>query len=166
MATRRAFLAGSVFGLGLADALAWAKGPASAKSCVLVWLDGGPSHLELFDLKPDAPAEIRGEFKPARAALDGVRVCEHLPRLAKILDRTTILRSLTSPEGNHDRASCYMLTGRRPAPALVYPSAGSVVARESPRSVMPAYITVPTPPQYGGAGVLDGAFEPFSVAGA
>ena len=166
MSTRRAFLAGSVFGLGLADALAWAKGPAAAKSCVLVWLDGGPSHLELFDLKPDAPAEIRGEFKATRTPLDGVRVCEHLPRLAKILDRTTILRSLTSPEGNHDRASCYMLTGRRPTPALVYPSAGSVIAREAPRSVMPAYITVPTPPQYGGAGFLDGAFEPFSVAGA
>ena len=166
MSTRRAFLAGSVFGLGLADALAWAKGPAPARSCVLIWLDGGPSHLELFDLKPDAPSEIRGAFRPGRTPLDGVRVCEHLPRLAALLDRTTIVRSLTSPEGNHDRASHYMLTGRRPTPALVYPSAGSVVARESPRGVLPAYITVPAPPQYGGAGFLRGAFEPFSVAGA
>ena len=70
----------------------------------------------MFDLKPDAPAEIRGEFKPGKSSLDGVRVCEHLPRLGALLDRCTLIRSVTSPEGNHDRASHYMLTGYRPTP--------------------------------------------------
>ncbi len=163
MTTRRAFLAGSVFGLGLADALAWASGRAKAKSCVLVWLDGGPSHLDTFDLKPEAPVEIRGAFRTAKTPLDGVRVCEHLPRLAGLLDRTTLIRSLTSPEGNHDRASHYLLTGRRPSPALVYPSMGSVAAREVVGGLLPAYIAVPTAPAYGGAGVLGGALEPFVV---
>lgn len=162
MQTRRAFLAGSVFGLGLADALAWARGPATAKSCVLVWLDGGPSHLETFDLKPEAPAEIRGAFRPAKTPLDGVRICEHLPRTAALLDRTTLIRSLTSPEGNHDRASHYLLTGRRPSPALVYPSMGSVVAQQAPPSLLPAYLSVPTAPAYGGEGFLPVIFAPFS----
>ncbi len=163
MTTRRAFLAGSVFGLGLADALAWASGRAKARSCILVWLDGGPSHLDTFDLKPDAPVEIRGAFRPAKTPLDGVRVCEQLPRLAGLLDRTTLIRSLTSPEGNHDRASHYLLTGRRPSPALVYPSMGSVAAREVVGGILPAYIAVPTAPAYGGAGILGGALEPFVV---
>jgi hypothetical protein len=164
MCTRRQFLVGSVFGLTLADALAWAKGPDRAKSCILVWLNGGPSHLDMFDLKPDAPAEIRGEFKPGRSSLDGVRVCEHLPRLGGLLDRCTLIRSVTSPEGNHDRASHYMLTGYRPTPALVYPSFSSVAAKEfGVGKALPNVIAVPTAPQYAGAGYLTAAFEPFSV---
>jgi hypothetical protein len=163
MRTRRQFLVGSVFGLTMADALAHAKA-GRAKSVILVWLDGGPSHLDMFDLKPDAPVEIRGEFKPTRTPLDGVRVCEHLPRIASLLDKTTLIRSVTSPEGNHDRASHYMLTGYRPTPALVYPALGSVVAKEvGVGATLPNYIAVPTPPSYAGAGYLTAAFEPFSV---
>jgi hypothetical protein len=163
MTTRRRFLVGSVFGLTLADALALAA-PRRARSCILVWLDGGPSHLDMFDLKPDAPAEVRGEFRPTRTPLDGVRVCEHLPRIAARLDRATLLRSITSPEGNHDRASHYMLTGYRPTPALVYPAMGSVLAREiGVGKALPNYIAIPTPPSYAGAGYLTAAFEPFSV---
>jgi hypothetical protein len=165
MCTRRQFLVGSVFGLTLADALAWgqAKGGRS-KSCILVWLNGGPSHLDMFDLKPDAPAEIRGPFKPARSPLDGVRVSEHLPRLGGLLDRCTLIRSVTSPEGNHDRASHYMLTGYRPTPALVYPSFSSVAAKEfGVGKTLPNVIAVPTAPTYAGAGYLTAAFEPFSV---
>jgi hypothetical protein len=163
MPTRRQFLVGSVFGVTLADALAHAK-PARAKSVILVWLDGGPSHLDMFDLKPDAPVEVRGEFKPTKTPLDGVRVCEHLPRIAELLDQTTLIRSVTSPEGNHDRASHYLLTGYRPTPALVYAAMGSVVAKEAGVGTsLPNYIAVPTPPSYAGAGYLTAAFEPFSV---
>ncbi len=163
MCTRRQFLVGSVFGLPLADALAHAKS-GRAKSVILVWLDGGPSHLDMFDLKPDAPVEVRGEFKPTRTPLDGVRVCEHLPRIAAMLDKTTLVRSVTSPEGNHDRASHYMLTGYRPTPALVYAAMGSVVAKEvGVGRALPNYIAIPTPPSYAGAGYLTAAFEPFSV---
>jgi hypothetical protein len=163
MCTRRRFLVGSVFGLSLAQRLAWGR-DAKAKSCILVWLNGGPSHLDMFDLKPDAPIEVRGEFKPIPSALDGVRVCEHLPKLAKLLDRCTLIRSLTSPEGNHDRASHYLLTGYRPTPALVYPTLGSVAAREfGVGKALPNYIVVPTAAAYPGAGYLSAAFEPFSV---
>ena len=163
MCTRRQFLVGSVFGLSLADALAWGR-EGRAKSCILVWLNGGPSHLDMFDLKPEAPAEIRGDFKPGKSGLDGVRVCEHLPKLGALLGRCTLLRSVTSPEGNHDRASHYMLTGYRPTPALVYPSLGSVAAKEfGVGKALPNVIAVPTLPQYGGAGYLSAAFEPFSV---
>ncbi|HZE98619.1 MAG TPA: DUF1501 domain-containing protein [Planctomycetota bacterium] len=163
MCTRRQFLVGSVFGLSLADALAWAR-DARGKSCILVWLNGGPSHLDMFDLKPEAPAEIRGEFRPGKSALEGVRVNEQLPRLGALLDRCTLIRSVTSPEGNHDRASHYMLTGYRPTPALVYPSLGSVAAKEfGVGAALPSVIAVPAAPQYGGAGFLSAAFEPFSV---
>jgi hypothetical protein len=163
MRTRRQFLVGSVFGLTLADALAWGKS-GKDRSCILVWLNGGPSHLDMFDLKPDAPAEIRGPFVPTRTPLDGVRASEHLPRLAGLLDRCTLIRSLTSPEGNHDRASHYVLTGYRPTPALVYPSFSSVVAKEfGVGTSLPNVIAVPTAPTYAGAGYLTAAFEPFSV---
>jgi hypothetical protein len=163
MRTRREFLVGSVFGLTLADALAWGQ-EGRAKSCILVWLNGGPSHLDMFDLKPEAPAEIRGEFRPGKSSLDGVRVCEHLPRLGGLLDRCTLIRSVTSPEGNHDRASHYMLTGYRPTPALVYPSFSSVAAKEfGVGKTLPNVIAVPTAPTYAGAGYLTAAFEPFSV---
>jgi hypothetical protein len=163
MCTRRQFLVGSVFGLSLADALAWGR-EGRAKSCILVWLNGGPSHLDMFDLKPEAPSEIRGDFKPGKSGLDGVRVCEHLTRLAGLLGRCTLLRSVTSPEGNHDRASHYMLTGYRPTPALVYPSMSSVAAKEfGVGKALPNVIAVPTAPQYAGAGYLSAAFEPFSV---
>jgi hypothetical protein len=164
MCTRREFLVGSVFGLTLADALAWGK-ESKAKSCILVWLNGGPSHLDMFDLKPDAPVEIRGPFKPGRTPLDAVRVTEHLPLLAGMLDRCTLIRSVTSPEGNHDRASHYMLTGYRPTPALVYPAFSSVVAKEfGVGKTLPNVIAVPTAPTYAGAGYLTAAFEPFSCA--
>ncbi len=163
MCTRREFLVGSVFGLTLADALAWGQA-GKAKSCILVWLNGGPSHLDMFDLKPEAPAEIRGDFRPGKSSLDGVRVCEHLPRLGGLLDRCTLIRSVTSPEGNHDRASHYMLTGYRPTPALVYPSFSSVAAKEfGVGKTLPNVIAVPTAPTYAGAGYLTAAFEPFSV---
>ncbi len=163
MTTRREFLVGSVFGLTLADAVAHARNPR-AKSCILIWLNGGPSHMETFDLKPEAPSEIRGEFKPIASPLEGVRVCEHLPRTAKLLDRCTLIRSLTSPEGNHDRAAHYLLTGYRPTPALVYPSMGSVAAKEfGVGKALPNYVAIPTAAQYTGAGYLTAAFEPFAV---
>jgi hypothetical protein len=166
--SRRDCLRVGAFGfLGLAtkDLLAWADPAASAKSCVLIYLNGGPSHIDMFDLKPDAPAEIRGEFKPIATAVDGLRICEHLPRLAKMMDRCALVRSLTSLEGNHDRATHTMLTGWHPSPALAYPSMGSVTAKESgAASGLPHYICVPSAPDFAGAGYLTAAFEPF-VAG-
>ena len=154
----------SFLGLRTMDLLAMASPSAKAKSCILVWLNGGPSHLDTFYLKPDAPREIRGEFKPIPTSLDGLQICEHLPRIAKVMNRCSLIRSVTSPEGNHDRATHYMLTGWRPSPALVYPSLGSVAAKElGPGLELPIYIAIPAEIPYSGAGYLTAAFEPFAI---
>ncbi|WP_165072556.1 DUF1501 domain-containing protein [Paludisphaera rhizosphaerae] len=175
--SRRAILkAGSLgfLGLGLGDGL-WLRalaapgtaGAAKAKNCILVWLAGGASHIDTFDPKPDAQADVRGEFKPIDTAVPGVQVSEVLPNLAKILDRVTLIRSMTSPEADHDRASHHMLTGYRPSPAQVYPSYGSVVSkwREASRGLLPPYVAVPDPPSSSMSGYLTPAYDPFAVSG-
>jgi hypothetical protein len=136
--TRREFLrvgSLSAFGLGVADALrsrSWAatsgRSLGTSRNCILIWLDGGPSHLDTFDLKPDAPAEVRGDFKPAATNVPGIRICEYFRRLATMMDRTCIIRSMTSELGEHNFGRHYLLTGYKPTPVLPYPSYGSVVA--------------------------------------
>lgn len=85
-----------------------------AKSLVLVYLFGGPSHIDIWDMKPDAPSGIRGEFKPIDTNVPGIQITEHLPQLARRADRYAILRSLTHGDSAHGSASHTMLTGRRP----------------------------------------------------
>ena len=103
--TRRDLLrAGSLaalLGTGTAPAVASAKG-APAKAVLLLDLYGGPSHIDTFDLKPDAPPEIRGEFKPIPTVLPGVRVCEHLPQLAQRLDKLAVVRSVSHKYNSHN----------------------------------------------------------------
>jgi len=147
--TRREMLrAGGLglFGLGLADFLRLSEAQANsshakvgksfgrAKSCILLYLYGSPSQIETFDMKPDAPAEIRGELKPIRSSLPGADVCELLPNLARVMDRVTVLRSLTHPYPLHGVA--YALTGvpaidipmeLNPHDARHWPFIGSVV---------------------------------------
>ncbi|MGL4554335.1 MAG: DUF1501 domain-containing protein, partial [Gemmataceae bacterium] len=107
--SRRGFLGAA--GLGLAG-LAAAK-PARESSCILLWLTGGPSHLDTFDPKPDAPSGVRGPFRPTRTNVPGVELCEHLPRLAQRADRFALLRGV-----HHDAAPVHetgmqlMQTGR------------------------------------------------------
>src|SRR5947207_11537135 len=98
---RRAFLRiGSLAfgGLALSDLLrlraAETGQPAANTSVIFLWLSGGPSHLETYDLKPDAPAEIRGEFRPIRSAVPGLELCEHFPLQARIADKFTLIRSI------------------------------------------------------------------------
>src|SRR6185437_9182693 len=98
--------------LGLDDVLrlrALAAGAGKAretkvKNCILIWNAGGPSHIDTFDPKPDAPADVRGEFKPIDTAVPGLKISEVFPKLAKVMDRVTLVRSVTSPEADHDRA--------------------------------------------------------------
>ncbi len=104
-------------------------GTPVAKSCILIWLDGGPSHIDTFDPKPNAPVEVRGPFRPISTAIPGVQVSELFPRLASRLDRCTIVRSLTSPLGEHNLGAQYLLTGFRPTPAIEYPSWPSVLTK-------------------------------------
>src|SRR5215510_3228870 len=89
----------SCFGLTLTDlfrlrsARAAAAGkPSKDVSCILIWLDGGPSHLDTFDPKPDAPAEVRGDFKPIATSVPGIRICEHLPRTARAMQHIALIR--------------------------------------------------------------------------
>jgi hypothetical protein len=84
-----------------------------AKSCIVVFLFGAPAHQDTFDMKPDSPSEVRGEFRPIATTVPGTQVCEHLPRLARMTDRYAIVRSMTHPDNTHTVAMHYMLTGVR-----------------------------------------------------
>jgi hypothetical protein len=112
-----------------------------AKSCLLLYLYGAPSQLETFDLKPDAPADVKSQFAPIATALPGVRICEHLPRIARLLDRATLIRSMTSPYNIHNVA--YALSGTpttdipmelNPRDARHWPCFGSVLDYLAARS--------------------------------
>src|SRR5688572_2330593 len=97
---------GTLIGGGLVDALrlrgqaAAATGQPAAKSCILIWMDGGPTHFETFDPKPDAPAEIRGEFETISTKVTGVHYSQHMTRLASLLDKYAMVRSIRHDQGN------------------------------------------------------------------
>src|SRR4051794_16289560 len=171
---RRHFLrVGSLaaFGLSLPDWLrARARGATSAKekdvSCILLWLQGGISHIDSFDPKPEAPAEIRGEFGIIDTKVPGIRVCDPLPRLAEHQDKFSILRSLNPRNGSHGVADAYMLTGHPFNQSVTYPSFGSVIAKEKgDRNSMPPYVQlgVNIDQRFGGgvAGFLGDQYNPF-----
>ena len=167
------------FGIGFGDLLrlrhlseAQASGgggvkPTKVKHCILVWLAGGASHLDTFDPKPDAPADIKGEFQPIDTAVPGLRISEVFPKLATVMDRVTLVRSVTSPEAEHDRAAHHLLTGYRPTPSLVYPGFGSVVSKsiEDDRGAMPPFVALPDAPIFASSGYLTPAYDPFAVGG-
>ena len=140
---------------------------AKAKACILVWLAGGPSHIDTLDPKPDAPKEYRGEFKAIDTTLPGVKLSEVFPNLAKTLDKTVLIRSMTSPEAEHDRAAHHYLTGYRPSPALVYPGWGSVLAKSRGfgKSTLPPHVAIPDAPLFSSSGYLSPAYDPFLVGG-
>src|SRR5437870_2207776 len=118
---RREFLrAGSLglFGLGLPELLkaraaaSPAAGRPRAKACIVLFMWGGPAHQDTWDMKPDAPAEYRGEFRPIATRVPGIRICEHLPRLARHTDKLALIRSMTHGDVNHTTATHFLLTGR------------------------------------------------------
>lgn len=175
--SRRNFLstglkAGALLGLSMTDLFeaeeAQAAGlqGATAQSAVVIWLGGGASHLDTFDLKPDAPAEIRGQFNPINTKADGMQISEHLPLLAQHADKFSLIRSMTTGEAAHERGTHYMLTGFQPLPGFGVPSYGAVASKFlPPKSALPPYIAVPGQLQYGGAGFLGAALDPFSPGG-
>ena len=124
-----------------------------ADACIILFLDGGPSHLDMWDMKPDAPAEIRGEFRPINSSFPGVPVCEHLPRLARFMHHATLIRSVHHSVNNAHAAAVYVgLTGHDRGDATVaigtgpndYPAMGSVVSLcRPPRAVVPPYVSMP-----------------------
>src|SRR5262245_29611013 len=136
------------FGLTLPQLLrmeaAQAEREAPAKSVILLWMDGGPPQHDTWDPKPDAPEGVRGEFKPIATNVPGLQVSELLPRMAKLMDRVTLVRTMSHNEGAHERAAHKVLTGWTPNPSLVYPSMGSVASKElGPVGALPPYIAIP-----------------------
>lgn len=153
-----------------ANAAAPPRGPRRAPArMVLVWLDGGVSHVDVFDGKPEAPGDVRGDGRWIHGAGDAGRevwLSDHLPKLAARFDRCALLRSMTHGEGNHDRASTFVLTGQRPSPVLAYPSLGAVVSLDTAADdPLPPYVALPTMPEAAGAGFLPAHHGPFVVPG-
>jgi Protein of unknown function (DUF1501) len=140
-----------------------------ANSVIMVWLGGGPATIDMWDLKPDAPEGIRGEFKQIDTKAAGVRISEHLPKMAQVMDRATIVRSLYHTIPSHGPATVFMTTGNKPTPALQYPSLGSVASKllKSERGV-PSYVSFGEirGGAAGVAGYLGTAYNPFIVEGA
>lgn len=164
----------TALGLGLGDyfrlqsARAAAPAPAArAKSCILIWLDGGPSHLETFDPKPDAPIEVRGPLESIATSTPGVRFGECLVQTARVTDRLAVVRSMTSPLGEHNFGTHYLMTGYKPSPALEYPMFGATIAQlRLSNGVLPPNIAVPSlSGNIDGAGFLPRSTEPFAVGG-
>ena len=167
---------GSLLGGGFVNSLC-ARGLAEdasprKTSCILVWLDGGPSHFETFDPKPNAPAEIRGEFNAIQTKIPGVLFSENMIKLAKISDKLTIVRSVKHDQNNHGAGNHYMTTG---APTRIpvscgafvsfHPSMGSVVSFErGARDGLPPYFSIPDMSRSGGPNFLGARHAPFVVS--
>lgn len=181
-----------LLGLSLPDLLQaeshGVRKPSRAKSVIFVCLFGGPSQLETFDMKPDAPAEIRGPFRPIACPTPGLRICEHLPHLAQISDRYCVVRTMTHSFNDHSGGAHYIQTGRRwhipigggfNATPADWPSMGSVLEfatqSQSQRELLPNYAVVPNwlgcleqagqyrrPGQY--AGWLGQTFNPLTTS--
>src|SRR5260370_1888689 len=150
---RRDFLkigAAGVFGLSLPQILeleARANAPAGrqnrrADSVILVWLAGGPPTIDMWDLRPNAPDGIRGEFRQIPTTANGIQICEHLPRMAQAVDKCTIVLSRAHTIPSLGPATVFMTTGNKPTPAVNYPALGSLATRLLPAAAgVPPYVT-------------------------
>lgn len=190
--TRRDWLRIGAVGLGgglaLPDLLRLRAGAAAmgttapkAKSVIVLFLSGGPSQLDMWDMKPDAPEAIRGTFRPIDTNVPGIRICEHLPRMARIADKYAILRAVNHRESAHPAAAYWMMAGsaiQRPAPDASFmsrldrPHVGSVLAQTigAVAPAMPPFVMLPEAmapngPERAGqhAGFLGPGFDPFRI---
>ena len=167
---------GALLGGGLTDALRGRSradsSAAPSTSCIMIWLDGGPSHIDSFDPKPDAPAEIRGEFLPIQTKIAGAYFSENMQQLAALSHKLTIVRSIRHDQNNHGAGNHYMTTG---APTRIpvgcgafvsfHPSMGSVTSSErgAPHG-LPAYFSIPEMSRSGGPNFLGARHAPFVVS--
>src|SRR5512132_149354 len=176
--TRRDFLhAGTLafFGFGLTDFLSMKAEGAVAEdkdlNVIQLFLVGGPSQLDTWDMKPEAPLEIRGPYKPMKTNVPGIEVCEIFPRMAKIADKYALVRSLYhTAAAVHDTGHQLMQTGRLFQGGVISPSFGSVLSwNKGGRGAVPPYVLLPKPigntggglPHGHEAGFLGKSFDPF-----
>jgi hypothetical protein len=178
--SRRNFLKIGALGLGGLSLPQLLRAEANAgirkahKAVIMIFLPGGPSHQDMFDLKMDAPSEIRGEFKPISTSVPGIQICEHLPLLAKLTDKTAIIRSIVGATGDHYAVQC--LTGRSHVnpPAGGWPCMGSAIAKIEGcvDPAMPPFVGLSPKMGHmpwadaGAAGFLGAAYSPFKPDGA
>ena len=143
---RQMLKVGALGGLTLSQYMrlqASTKAPSQKRSGIFIFLEGGPSHQDTFDLKPDAPSEYRGDFKPISTAVPGIQICEHLPELAKRTKDYAIIRGLMHNIADHGLGKKYLLTGTRPSQVLSYPEYGSVVSKVHPSAKdLPSYVSI------------------------
>jgi len=166
---------GLLGGLALPSLLEAATSEAAkAKACIFLMLEGGPSHIDMWDLKPEAPSEIRGPFQPISTNVSGTQIGEILPHCAKITDKFTILRSHSHRDNAHQTGRHWVLTGYPPSFAdgqakgmpfnELYPSIGSIVSRElGLGGTVPPYIEMPNPLGPGGPGFYGPEYSPFTI---
>jgi uncharacterized protein (DUF1501 family) len=172
---RRSFLRTGAVGLTLADLLRAqaARGSSSRdsadKSLIVLWLWGGPSHLETFDMKPDAPLDYRGDFRPIRTNVPGIEICEHLPQLARLADRFSLIRSLSHDSPGHVNSTHTLVTAypgnltEMPPYAPNHPNAWSVITKllGQRRPDLPAHVANHV--RYDGSAYLGAGLQPFIV---
>src|SRR5581483_6130233 len=178
--TRRSFLQAGYAGLaglslpgvlGLEARGAVNDNAARIRNCITIFLVGSPGQLDTWDMKPDAPEEVRGKFKPTRTNVTGVQICEHFPLMARMMDKVALIRSLHHRTGaTHENGQRWMMTGHDFNADSVKPYIGSVVSRVfGQKSELPANVILPGPIGNTGAGPLHGqtaaylgsAHEPF-----
>lgn len=176
---RRDFLkigaAAGMFGLTLPDLLRLeargdeARKSKKATSVIMVWLAGGPSAIDMWDMKPDAPEGIRGEFQPTSSSVPGLDVAELLPGTAKVMHHVTLVRSMAHTLTTHGPGTIYVTTGNKPTPAVKYPALGALASKVLPAGRgVPSYVTFGElrDGTAGGGGYLGTAYNPFNIEGA
>src|SRR5258708_21593176 len=139
-----------------------------AHAVIMIWLAGGPASIDMWDLKPNAPEGIRGDFKAIDTKVKGMQVSEHMPKLADVANRVTLVRSLQHTIPAHGPATVFMTTGNKPTPAMQYPSLGSLTSKlKTPEKGVPAYVAFGDirGGTAGQAGYLGAAHNPFLVEG-
>ncbi len=169
ISSRRSFLQAGIAGVMASAFSPWSRRLSAdasldtAKSCILVWLNGGPSHLDTFDPKPGT--DTGGPIEAIETKNPALKLSHYFPQLAQRADLFSIIRSLTSEEADHDRAYHYLHTGNRPQPVLEYPSLGAVATRRwsVADSDMPPFVTLGTTQRGGSAGFLGVDYAPLLV---
>ena len=171
--TRRDFLRVGSLGLAGLSLASFLRAEASsrnqfsrANSVLLVFLGGGISHHDTFDLKPDAPDDIRGNYQPIQTTVPGLQIGERLPQMARVMDRIALVRSAAHNNDHHETATNWVLSGRFGTPFGDYPALGAVVAHETGfRGMVPPYVAVPRNPSFtwelGKSAFLGGRYESF-----
>ena len=155
-------LAGLALPYGMQRMIAAEKTKANADAVLFINLLGGPSHLDTLDMKPEGPADTKGDFAPIQTSIPGLIACEYMPKFAKRANEYALIRGISHSTGDHPQGQEYISTGNRPTPALRHPSLGSIVSREFPGSgEIPPYVIVPRSDWQ--AGFMGDAYSPFKT---